>query len=201
MAAIIGTMTELIAVNMMLRYIGEQPVNAISTTVSESFIAQQLLQEVSRKVQSVGLRSNTEIDVELLPNGSDEIDIPANTLKIDAMDKYRKIVARGTRLFDVETNSFTFTGPLRVERVTLLEFGDLPEPIKEYITIRASRMLIIQLIGDTELYRNTEKDELEARQSLAEHETDVGDYSIFDSISVGAVANRQTNYPLTWAIK
>lgn len=201
MAAIIGTTTELIAVNIMLRYIGEQPVNTISTTVSESFIAQKLLLEVSRKVQSVGLRINTEFDVEIIPNGSDELIIPPNTLKIDAMDPYRKVVARGDKLYDIENNTFEFSGPLKVELVTLLDFGDLSEPVKEYITIRASRMFIIQLIGDSEMYRNTEKDELEARQSLAEHESDVGDFSIFDSISVGAVADRGNNYRLSGMIK
>ena len=59
--AIPSSMTELEAVNILLTTIGEAPVNTLTgNQVTDVSIANQVLNEVSREVQSQGWHFNTE---------------------------------------------------------------------------------------------------------------------------------------------
>ena len=78
------TMTELEAVNVLLTTIGESPVSTLSgNQVVDDAIAQQVLLEVSREVQSMGWHFNTDIRVELSPAIDTFIYVPTDTARID----------------------------------------------------------------------------------------------------------------------
>ena len=69
-----AAMTELEAVNVLLTTIGEAPVNTLTgKQTTDVAIAQQVLNEVNREVQSRGWHFNTEYDVELIPDTSNNI--------------------------------------------------------------------------------------------------------------------------------
>ena len=64
-------MTELEAVNVLLTTIGEAPVNTLTgNQVTDVTIARQVLNEVSREVQSQGWYFNTENGVTLTPDNN-----------------------------------------------------------------------------------------------------------------------------------
>ena len=66
-------MTELEAVNVLLTTIGEAPVLINGKQTTDVAIAQQVLNEVNREVQSRGWHFNTEYNVELIPDTSKNI--------------------------------------------------------------------------------------------------------------------------------
>ena len=75
--------TKLEATNVMLTAIGESPVNTItSSTTTDVSIAIQILDNVSREVQSVGWHFNTDTNYLLAKNTSNQIVLPSNCLRV-----------------------------------------------------------------------------------------------------------------------
>lgn len=189
--------TKLQAVNTMLSAIGEPPINTLSSQRADSSIAEQILDEVSREVQSYGWHFNSERNVTMSPDKFGYIDVADNVARVD-IDPYRytqmDIVLRGSRLFNRTTNSSVFTESVIVDRIVMLEFEDLPEPARRYIMIRAARILGDRMIGSEKHHIFTGQDELVALAKMREYETDTGDYSIFDDISTLSIINRNASY-------
>jgi hypothetical protein len=177
--------TKLQAINTMLSVVGEPPVNSLTTQRADSFIAQNILDEVSREVLTYGWQFNTEDNVTLSPDSSTGfIYISDSVVRVDMdprHDDIYDIVVRGNRIYNRKTNSFVFTEELIAQRVILMDFEDLPEVAKRYITIRAARIFQDRVVGAQTLHAFTATDELVALTKMQEYENEVGDYSIFQS--------------------
>ena len=100
----VAATTELESINIMLAAIGEAPVNSLTGTLPVDVkIAQTTLTEVNKEVQSEGWSFNTEIDVTLTRDGSNQISLPANILRVDAnIHQHPTIdpIQRGLKLYD-----------------------------------------------------------------------------------------------------
>ena len=70
MATLEAHMTELKAVNQMLRSISEQPVSQLGSGQIDSDNAEEVLEEVSRRIQSQGWHANARRGVVLPVNAS-----------------------------------------------------------------------------------------------------------------------------------
>jgi hypothetical protein len=177
--------TKLQAINTMLSVVGEPPVNSLTAQRADSFIAQNILDEVSREVLTYGWQFNTEDNVTLSPDSSTGfIYISDSVVRVDMdprHDDIYDIVVRGNRIYNRKTNSFVFTEDLIAQRVILMDFEDLPEVAKRYITIRAARIFQDRVVGAQTLHAFTATDELVALTKMQEYENEVGDYSIFQS--------------------
>jgi hypothetical protein len=177
--------TKLQAINTMLSVVGEPTVNSLTIQRADSFIAQNILDEVSREVLTYGWQFNTEDNVTLSPDSSTGfIYISDSIVRVDMDPKYDDtydIVVRGNRIYNRKTNSFVFTEELIAQRVILMDFEDLPEVAKRYITIRAARIFQDRVVGAQTLHAFTATDELVALTKMQEYENEVGDYSIFQS--------------------
>ena len=177
--------TKLQAINTMLSVVGEPPVNSLTAQRADSFIAQNILDEVCREVLTYGWQFNTEDNVTLSPDSSTGfIYISDSVVRVDMDTKYDDtydIVVRGNRIYNRKTNSFVFTEELIAQRVILMDFEDLPEVAKRYITIRAARIFQDRVVGAQTLHAFTATDELVALTKMQEYENEVGDYSIFQS--------------------
>lgn len=186
------SMTELEAVNVLLTTIGEAPVNTLTgNQVTDVSIAQQVLNEVSREVQAQGWHFNTEQGVELSPNISGDIAIPADTARIDAQDF--NTVTREDKLFNLTDRTFTFASKIKVDIVYYQDFEVLPQQAKKYITTRAARIYSDRLLNSETIHKMTSRDEQRALIDLKEYEGDTGDYNMMDSFSVSRVMNRGFN--------
>lgn len=184
-----SSMTELEAVNVLLTTIGEAPVNTLTgNQVTDVAIAKQVLNEVSREVQSQGWHFNTEPKVKLAPDQFGYINVPADTSRIDS-NSYNVVVREG-KLFDLDRRTFTFTSTMEVDIVYYRDFEVLPDTAKKYITTRASRIYSDRMINSETIHRMLSRDEQSALIDLKEFEGDTGDYSMMDSYSVARVLNR-----------
>ena len=108
----VAATTELEAINIMLAAIGEAPVSSLTGLLPQDVaIAQSTLVETNRAVQSEGWSFNTEIDVTLTRNASNEIDIPVDVLRVDAnIHQHPTIdpIQRELKLYDRLNNTYTF---------------------------------------------------------------------------------------------
>lgn len=176
--------TQLEAVNAMLGHIGEAPVNTISNASSlpiSASTAVSVLDEVSREVQSEGWHFNSEKDVTLSPNASGNIVFDSDVVFADVEDYKLDVTQRGSKLFDRNNNTFVFTKDVKVFLIRLLDWEDLPEPARRYITLRASRIFQGRLVGSRELEALIARDEYVAKSRLENYDSNSSDRTIFDS--------------------
>lgn len=192
--------TKLEAVNLMLSTIGEAPVNSLPTGLAEGAYAETILADTSRAVQSKGWVWNTNLDYEVTPTTSGEIILPSNVLSIDTQKVHREygtdIVQRGTKLYDRVKNTYLFEQPLKVTMVVGLEFDEIPEVARRYISLRSARKFYDRYVGwntatgNTPSYKFTMADEMDAYIELLNTEAEVADYNVFDSYDTYAAIDR-----------
>ena len=190
----VAATTELECINIMLAAIVEAPVNSLTGTVPVDVrIAQSTLTEVNKQVQSEGWSFNTEIDVTLTRDGSNNIPLGTDVLRVDAQTHDHPSIdpiQRGLKLYDRKNNTFVFDEDIRCTVVYFRSFDELPEQARSYMTIKAARVFVDRLISDQSLRTYTQEDEIRARSVLmetdlsnADHNMLVGDPSISDAIS------------------
>ena len=178
----VAATTELESINIMLAAIGEAPVNSLTGTLPVDVkIAQTTLTEVNKEVQSEGWSFNTEIDVTLTRDGSNQISLPANVLRVDAnIHQHPTIdpIQRGLKLYDRQNNKFEFEEDLICTVVYFRDFSEIPEPARYYMNIKAARLFVDRLVGDQALRTYNKEDETRARAILMETDLANGDHNI-----------------------
>ena len=174
---------ELPAINQILMACGQAPVNTLDETNPDVAIAYQTLLEVSREVQSEGWTFNKEAHYEMTPDTNNEILIPNNVLQIDlsrshADDKHA--IRRDGKLYDKEHHTDQWTdGAVDCDIVWLFDWVNLPRPVQDYITARASTVTSSRIVGDSQQYQILQQKEAYMRAMALEYETSQGDYSFF----------------------
>ena len=178
----VAATTELEAINIMLAAIGEAPINSLTDTLPvDARTAQNTLTEVNKSVQSEGWSFNTEIDVTLTRDGSNQINLPTNVLRVDAnIHQHPTIdpIQRGLKLYDRQNNKFEFDDDLICTVVYYRDFIELTEQARRYINIKAARIFVDRLIGDQGLRTYTQEDETRARAILTESDYANADHNL-----------------------
>ena len=181
--------TELEAVNTILSTIGEAPLSTLTGSLPvDGTMAKSVLNEINREVQSMGWHFNTHPKVTLSrDSGNNTIPLATNVLRVE-LDPYLHsktdfdIVQRNNVLFNLVTNSSVFTKDLENMKVVyLLDFSDVPEQCKRYITIRSARVFHDRTLGANAIHRFSRQDELVALSILKQAEASVADHNIFNS--------------------
>lgn len=175
-------MTELEAVNTLLSVIGEAPVDKLSditiNEITDSALARKTLNEVARDVQAEGWSWNTDWNVELSKNNSNEFVLPSNALTcLFSPNRYpdKQYVVRGLKVYNRAKRSFAFgadmSGPLIVDQVvSQLDWDEVPHTAQQYIVIRAARIYSDRYLNSNAIYAYTAQDEDYARSMLIRDE-------------------------------
>lgn len=187
--------TEMDAVNTMLSAIGEAPVNTVEDNgVVDAVMARQILHTENRAVQAKGWHFNTEKAYTLTPTYPDKfLVLPSTVLRADTVypDNGTDVVVRGARLYDRKNHTYQFDTAVKVDMIILLDFEEIPEPARQYITIRSARRFQENVVGSETLSKFTVQDELRALVQLKEMEADTADYNILSgNYSVARVLDR-----------
>jgi hypothetical protein len=173
--------SELEAVNTMLNTIGEAPVNTlVNMTSVDALAALSVLHSVNRGVQVEGWFFNTEYDYPLVPDLDNNLPLPTNLMSVDSSEVSNKhdLVQRGSRAYDRKNHTYTFTDTVKCNLILLLPFEEIPEAARNYITLRASRILQDRLLGSDSLHGMNREDEYLALTSLRLIESQNADYNI-----------------------
>ena len=182
------------AVNSMLSTIGEAPVNSLSSGLVDAETAETILNEVSRSIQAMGWNFNTELNYPIVADSDGNINLPQNVLRADSTSKYRssknEYIQRGSRIYDKRQHTFNIGKDRSFDVVVLLDFTDLPEVARRYITVKSARIFQERVVGSDTLSAMNRNDEQEALFALREMEGDNGDYNIFDDYGTASVLDR-----------
>lgn len=157
------------AVNVMLSAIGEAPITEIDDNQSvDAANADGILRELTRAVQSKGWAWNREEKLVLTPDEDEIIALPTNCLYVGRAyldpsgNIQAKVVERGRKLYDRLAQTFQFAAPVYCDLVLLLDWEDIPEYARHYITIAAARQFQGRFLGNALVNRITEQEELGA---------------------------------------
>ncbi len=174
---------ELPAVNQILQSCGQAPVTTLDQTNPDVAIAYQTLFEVSREVQAEGWSFNKEFNYSMTPDTNKEILIPNNVLQIDASinsaNAQLDVIRRNGKLYDKVHHTYQFDKKLDCDITWFFDWVDLPIPIADYITSRASAITSSRLVGDGEQYQMLQQKEAYMRAMAMEYECNQGDYTFF----------------------
>jgi len=174
--------TKLQAVNIILSNIGQAPVTTLSSVNPMVSTALGILNEVTTSALGEGWAFNTERAYPLLPNIDGHILVPENVISYDSHpNSLHDLVTRNGRLYDKIAHTDVFTGEIELDVVWFFDFEDLPQPVRNYITVRAANVFAGRVVGSSEAVRFGQQEEALARAELLEYETQQGDYSFFQS--------------------
>ena len=184
--ATLGKTSKLQAVNQMLSFIGEAPVNSLEDAggVGDVSLAERTLDEVTVEVLSQGWHFNTNYDVVHTPDANKQIVLSDTVLRIDTkvgvygnMD----VSLRGNKLYNRADNSYEFDeSEIKTTEVMSLPWEDLPESARRYITLRSARLFQDRAVGAEDLREVGMREELSALATLREYDSEASDYSVFD---------------------
>ena len=165
----------------MLSCLGEAPVSTLDSGLpTDATIAQNILDEVNREVQSRRWWFNTIIDQTLTPNASGKIVLPTNWSTVD--HPTLNYIKRGSYLYDLDKATDVFTSAVtELEVVTLLEFSEIPEPVRVYIIARASRILFERMVGEGQRASMLAANEQQAYLQVMQFDGDTTDANIFNN--------------------
>ena len=194
-----GVSTELDAVNSILMSVGETPVNTLTVQSPEVDIAQTTLRQVCREIQAEGWSYNTENEYPIQLDTNNQCIIPNNILQLDLnifqhgkdYDVVRRSDNGVMKVYDKKGHTFTFENcdKLFFDIVWMLDFEDLPQAFKDYITTRASRIASNRMVNSQPSAKLLEADEAAARALAVEYEMKQSDHNIFNDFQYQQDAN------------
>lgn len=193
--ALVTPTTKLEAINELLNAIGESPVNSVDNTgLVEADLASARIDNVSRQVQKTGWHWNTLKNYTIDPDTNGYIILPASTVKVDTVGASfsRDLVQRGNRLYDRDKNTFVIGKPVQVDITILLDFEELPEAARDFITMKSARKFQQRQFGSVELASFDREDEQQAWFDLLDAESDAADYNMLrDSYTISQIIIRK----------
>jgi len=173
---------ELEAVNMLLAAVGEAAVSSLETaTTVDVTQAKNLLSNINREVQQKGWHFNTEWDVVLSLDSDSRIPLGTTVLSIYSPTKMTTIRGRegSPFLYDLDNNTFTWTASINdAVTITLLDFEDIPQTARQYITTKAARIFQEEIIGQVSAETVNRQEETEAYADLLDDEGERSGFNV-----------------------
>lgn len=177
-------MSKLEAVNEMLLAIGQAPVNTLNVAgIRDVSVAQTILDNVSREVQSEGHSFNT-FTMEFTPNSNGFILIGPDYLAVDADDASRNVDPvvdpddSVLKLYDHDEESFVFPEKIKVRVLKLLAFEAMPQHARRYIVALAKLRFQASVVGSSMLNNLIEQEVGQAYASFRRSELHQQDNNI-----------------------
>jgi hypothetical protein len=210
--------TELEAVNAMLAAVGEQPLpsgtDLSTSTQADVAMALNILRNVTREVQSMGWKFNTEFGFEIVPTGTSPVawtDTAGIVTQLNIFKPPAGMIAfsvtpipaqQGSRSVDTEIrpsrkyveaakpvlvfydrqhardgfvaldHAFLYINP-----VWLLDFEQMPESARKYVTARAAREFVQGSVGSATLSAFAQNSESLALRTLKREQGEEDSYN------------------------
>jgi|21_taG_2_1085346.scaffolds.fasta_scaffold02348_2 hypothetical protein len=188
--------TKLEAINTILQIIDEEPINSLNDELPlEATTAIHNLEEVSREIQSKGYDFNTEYEFPLPPNLDGTITLPQSTLSFDIPKQSINgggidYIQRGVRVYNRTDRTFIINKTLKAMVVSFLNWDDLPEQFRKWITIRTARITAARTVGDQATVSFSMQEEIEAKANAENSDARSSNATIFDNTISQLITNR-----------
>lgn len=172
----------LTAINVLLQNINELPIeddtDLYNSTTGQ--LAEMTIIEVKKKVLAEGWNFNSDESYVFPIDTNSEIPIPYNVLDIVATSS--QYVMRDWKLYDKANATFKFDDAVACNVIWDMNFNSLTHPLREYITIRASRVFQARTIGDELGFKYSQVEEENSYLLARRSESRTGKYNMLTSV-------------------
>lgn len=174
-------MTELDAMNLLLRAIGSSPVNTTATNHPDAANALAKLDLIRKRVQKRSWWFNVDYCVEYEPDPiTSFITIPAEITKVKFQD--RKYVKRGTKLYNKFENTFLHPAALIADSQTrVLDWVDMPESVTEHTAYLSAAEFVRDEVEDPVKEQSFRESAGTAMIDVKKEDLEQGQYNSFQS--------------------
>ena len=186
------SITELVAVNMMLEAVGETRVTTLAGTLpTDVSTAQTSLGEGDGEFQMTGWSFNKRMKVSLAPDAGSPYRtyLPTNTLLVHSRKRSKKYGMRKEEtgsfleyLYDITEDTDALGETIKVDLIVGLNFIEMPYAAKNYIAKNATRVFAERVFGEPQ--PQLRSDEARAYSFFERYETETMDYRMSDTLSV-----------------
>ena len=97
---------------------------------------------------------------------------------------------RGLTLYYRKKHTDVWSKEVKASITFELEFTDMPEQFRHYITVKAARIFANRFLGSREIEGFALRDEIEAKARAVDSDAEASDRTIFDNYSVLRVLDR-----------
>ena len=171
-------MTEIEMVNDILRMVGSSPVNSLNTTHPYIAGIRSAILKSNNRLQRRGYWFNTEYNVEVHPT-NDKINLSNDISSIVPEDS--NIIMRGRALFHRKRNSRLFDAPVMLlSLVRILPLIEVPDSMKEAVLYTAGLKYISETIGDDNLIRICEQEQVRAMAQVLNEDLEAEQLNAFN---------------------
>ena len=91
-----------------------------------------------------------------------------------------QLVRQSGYFFDIASRTSEFPNGLTVTLIRYLQFDELPEVFRKYITVRTARLFQMRFLGAQEIDASLQFAESEAYSALVDFELKTGNYNIYN---------------------
>lgn len=181
------------AINLCLRYIGEAPLPSginIGTLdpQHEAVIIDQIINEVSEKVQGDSWWFNRENWVFQPDSTTNKINIPSAVISLITTDG--DYVVRGQVLYDRDNSTYYFSNPVSTNVVWNVKFEELPSKAAFYIAYLSAQEAQVFFNGDSFVNSDLKEKILKAYADLRKEELRQSGYNL---VKGSRIVSRTTN--------
>ena len=185
----IALITELEIVNSVLSAVGDSPVSSLNDSYQPVFIIKEMMNNISRDLQTKQYWFNTEYDMTLTPNTeTNKIILPYNILNF--LPCKTRYVARGLTVYDRLNRTTTITDDIVATYTVMLAFDSLPQQARKFIQAAARQQYNNEYFGEESLKRDLQKEFSEAKIELDRVHLDNEDINVFNSAKSYNIAYR-----------
>ena len=184
------TQTECDAVNYILSAIGSAPVTTLEEDMDIDVVnARRILSNVSRDIQRKGWDFN-KVTRTLSPR-MDNHRIPwdRTIISLHSTDG-STYVKRGEWLYDMTRGSYEFDKPITVEIVEGVDYDDLPDAFKTYVTAKAAVDFHARYFGDAAISEDLQMGLTLAYQDIVQYDMEMGSLNMLQVAAVPPVLER-----------
>lgn len=176
------------AVNTLIHTINEMPFETIEEMENNQTaqLALFVINETKRDVLGMGWDFSSDYNYPFVPDENGKIGIPYNVLDITGYGN-RDIVMRQWQLYDRAKRTNIFTETIYCDVIWDIPFNEITHPIRNYITLKASRTFQARTIGDSNAFAYSDKELEDAYTSARQSESRTGQYNILKSINAGSM--------------
>lgn len=178
---IVTPSNKLDAVNEILSAVGSSPVNSLEDELNVDVLnAVRILDSVSKEIQSRGWDFNIEDSVALLPDDDTNL-VPCPNNYLRFVSSGYKLIRRSGYFFDILSQTNKFPEGLTLDTLVRgLDFEELPEVFRKFITCRAARIFQMRYLTSDDLNKHLMTEESSAYADIIDYDLTTGNYNILN---------------------
>lgn len=182
--------TKLEAINVMLASIGADPIDFIDEENDVDVAnALRLLDKTSKFIQKKGWDFN-KTSITIQGNLDDSNRILWDNTWVDWKSSDTVLVKRGDYVFDFTNQTFFFTSPITVTVTFAVDFEDLPECFREYVSLKAAYDFQTIFMGDGEISQDLAMNLQMSERDIVRYDMNMSSVNMLQVTGVAGILGR-----------